>query len=135
VSYAKYLELAVWPHDLAILYPFRFSVPFWQWAPAALLLIAITAAAFRLRHQRPYLTVGWMWFVAGVLPASGLVQSGRQGMADRFTYLPMIGLAMAVIWLAADLLGKHRRTATAVISVSVVAAFAATTWSLVPVWH
>src|SRR5205085_2779031 len=118
-----------------ILYPFRFSVPLWQGTLAALLLIAITAAALRLCHERPYLAVGWVWFVAGLLPASGLVQSGRQGMADRFTYLPMIGLAMAVIWLTAGFLGKHRRAAATAISVSIVAAFAVATWSLIPVWH
>src|SRR5947208_9179952 len=72
VSYAKYLELAVWPHDLGILYPFRRAIPLWQWALAALLLAAITVAAIGLRRQRPYLAVGWLWFVIGVAPASGL---------------------------------------------------------------
>ena len=101
----RYLELAVWPPDLAVIYPFRLSIPLWETLAAAVLLVALTIASLR----RPYLTVGWFWWVIGILPASGLVQVGRQGMADRFTYLPMIGLAMAIIWLAADLIGKERR--------------------------
>jgi len=134
VSYVKYLELAVWPHGLAVLYPFRTAVPLWQCALAALLLLAITGAALRLRRDRPYLFVGWLWFVTGILPASGLVQVGRQGMADRFTYIPMLGLAVAAIWYAADSIGKRPRAAAA-ISASVVAALGVITWIDLPVWR
>jgi protein O-mannosyl-transferase len=135
VSYAKYLELSVWPQDLAILYPFRHSIPLWQIAGAALLLAGITAGAIGLHRRYPYVAVGWFWFAVGILPASGLVQVGRQGMGDRFTYLPMIGLAMAVIWGAADLLGKQRRILSAAIAVVSVTAFSIATWSYTRAWR
>ena len=136
VSYVKYLELAVWPQDLAILYPFRHAIPFWQTAAAAVLLLGITAGAIACRRRYPYLAVGWLWFVIGIVPASGaLAQVGRQGMGDRFTYLPMIGLAMAFIWGAADLLGKQRRVAAAGIALVAVAALSIATWSHTRVWR
>jgi tetratricopeptide (TPR) repeat protein len=131
VSYVKYLELAFWPHDLAVLYPFRLSVPLWQPILACLLLMLITLASL----SRPYLTVGWFWWVIGILPASGLVQVGRQGMADRFTYLPMIGLAMAVIWFVADLLGKRQRVAAAGLATAAISGFTFATIVDLPVWR
>ncbi len=134
VSYVRYLELSVWPHDLAILYPFRTAVPLWQAALAALLLAALTLAALWQARRRPYLAVGWLWFVAMLAPASGLVQVGRQGMADRFTYLPHIGLAMAAVWGVADLLAAHRRAAAA-LGVAAPAALAVLTLLHIPVWR
>src|SRR5260370_36365473 len=135
VSYVRYLELSFWPHDLAILYPFRTAVPPCQTAFAALLLAGITALAFWQARRRPYLIVGWLWFTLGLFPASGVVtQVGWQGMADRFTYLPQIGLAIAVIWGVADLLGSHRRAAAA-LSGAIVALLAIATMRQVPVWR
>jgi protein O-mannosyl-transferase len=134
VSYARYLELSLWPHDLAILYPFHTAVPLWQVACAVLLLSGITAAALWQARCRPYLLVGWLWFAVGLLPASGLVQVGRQGMADRFTYLPHIGLAIAAVWGMADLIGKQRRVTAAVLAGGVVAAFATASWLHARVW-
>ena len=135
ISYVRYLELSFWPHDLAILYPFRTAVPPWQTALAALLLAAITALALWQARRRPYLIVGWLWFALGLFPASGIVtQVGWQGMADRFTYLPQIGLTIAVIWGVADLLGTHRRAAAA-LSGTIVALFAIAAMRQVPVWR
>jgi tetratricopeptide (TPR) repeat protein len=135
ISYVRYLELSFWPHDLAILYPFRTAVPPWQTALAALLLAAITALALWQARRRPYLIVGWLWFTFGLFPASGVVtQVGWQGMADRFTYLPHIGLAIAVIWGVADLLGTHRGAAAA-LSGTAVALFAIAAMRQVPVWR
>lgn len=134
LSYVRYLELSVWPHDLAILYPFRTAVPFWQAAMAALVLAAITVLALWQARRRPYLIVGWLWFACALLPAAGLVQSGWQGMADRFTYLPHIGLLIAAVWGAADLLGPHRRAA-ALLSATVILTLAIVAWRHVPVWH
>ena len=135
ISYLRYLELSFWPHDLAILYPFRTAVPTWQAAVAALLLAGITALALWQARRRPYLIVGWLWFTVGLFPASGVVtQVGWQGMADRFTYLPQIGLAIAVIWGVTDLMGTHRRAAAA-LSAAVVALFAIVAIRQVPVWR
>jgi len=134
VSYVRYLELSVWPHGLAILYPFRTAVPWREALLAALILAGITAVAVMQARRRPYWIVGWLWFVIMLLPASGLAQKGRQGMADRFTYLPHIGLTMAVVWGAADLLGKHRKTAAA-LAVTVPLGLGAATWQDAPVWR
>ena len=135
ISYVRYLELSFWPHDLAILYPFRTAVPTWQTALAALLLAGITVLTVWQARRRPYLIVGWLWFTVGLFPASGVVtQVGWQGMADRFTYLPQIGLAIAVIWGMADLLGKHRRAAAA-LSGAIVTLFAIAAMRQMPVWR
>ncbi len=135
VSYVRYLELSLWPHDLAILYPFRSAVPLWHSALAAFLLAAITILAISQMRRRPYLIVGWLWFALGLFPASGVVnQVGWQGMADRFTYLPHIGLAIALVWGAGDLLGNHTRPA-AVLSVVAAALFAIAAWRHLPVWR
>jgi Flp pilus assembly protein TadD len=77
-------------------------LPPWRVAAAVLLLVSITAAAIRWRRQRPYLLVGWLWYVGMLVPVIGLVQFGSQAEADRFTYLPQIGLAIALVWSAAD---------------------------------
>lgn len=135
ISYVRYLELSFWPHGLAILYPFRTAVPAWQAALAALLLTVITGLALWQARRRPYLIVGWLWFTLGLFPASGVVtQVGWQGMADRFTYLPQIGLAIAVTWGAADLIGNRRRAA-ALLSGAVVALFAIAAMRQAPVWR
>lgn len=134
ISYVRYLELTVWPHDLAILYPFRVAVPVWQALSAGLLLAAITALALWQARRRPYLIVGWLWFTGALLPSSGLVQVGWQAMADRFTYLPHMGLLLAAVWGAAELLREHRGAATS-ISCAVVLLCATMAWRHLPVWH
>jgi tetratricopeptide (TPR) repeat protein len=134
VSYATYVELALWPHRLALLYPFRLSIAWWKPLAAALLLAAITGAALALVRKRPYFLVGWLWFVIALLPPSGLLQSGRQAMADRFTYIPFIGLAMMIIWGAADLLARHARLAGALAAAAIVA-YGIAAWRQVAYWH
>jgi tetratricopeptide (TPR) repeat protein len=134
VSYVRYLELSFWPHDLAVLYPFRTAVPWWQAAGAALLLAGITLAALTQAKRRPYLIVGWLWFAIALAPASGLVQVGRQGMADRFTYLPQIGLILAVVWAAAELLEAHRRIA-ATVAITATVLFASISLRYMPMWR
>jgi tetratricopeptide (TPR) repeat protein len=111
VSYAKYLLLTFWPHDLAVVYPFPDAgMPAWQIIGAALLLIAITAFCFFQRKIRPYLIVGWLWFLGTLVPVIGLVQVGRQTMADRFFYIPSIGLFIALVFGLAHI-AKTRRVA------------------------
>src|SRR6266496_1729627 len=89
VSYAKYLLLAFWPNDLAVFYPFpQAGIPAWQIIGAALLLIGITAFCLFQGKIRPYLVVGWLWFLGTLVPVIGLVQVGAQIMADRYFYVP-----------------------------------------------
>ena len=109
VSYAKYLLLAFWPNDLAVFYPFpKAGIPAWQIIGAALLLIAITAFCFAQRKIRPYLIVGWLWFLGTSVPVIGLVQVGAQTMADRYFYIPSIGLFIAIVFGLADMAERRR---------------------------
>src|SRR5947207_2596243 len=109
VSYAKYLLLTFWPNDLAVFYPFPAAgIPAWQIIGAALLLIAITGFCFFQRRSRPYLIVGWLWFLGTLVPVIGLVQVGGQTMADRYFYIPSIGLFIAIVFGLADIAEKRR---------------------------
>jgi Flp pilus assembly protein TadD len=109
VSYAKYLLLAFWPNDLAVYYPYTGTgLPAWQIIGAALLLIAITAFCFSQQKTRPYLVVGWLWFLGTLVPVIGLVQVGAQSMADRYFYIPSIGLFIALVFGLANIAETRR---------------------------
>lgn len=109
VSYAKYLLRAFWPNDLAVFYPFPGTdFPAWQVIGAALLLIGITAFCVFQRKTRPYLIVGWLWFLGTLVPVIGVVQVGGQTMADRYFYIPSIGLFIAIVFGFADVAERLR---------------------------
>src|SRR5438876_5910002 len=108
-SYAKYLLLTFWPNDLAVFYPFPASgIAAWQVIGAALLLIGITAFCLFQWKIRPYLIVGWLWFLGTLVPVIGLVQVGAQTMADRYFYIPSIGLFIAIVFGLADIAETRR---------------------------
>ena len=113
VSYLVYLRKTVWPNDLAILYPYPSSFPTWQVLGSALLLAVVTAAVLRKASRAPYLTTGWLWYVGTLVPVIGLVHVGRQPLADRYTYIPSIGLFIIVAWGVSELSRswRHRRQA------------------------
>ena len=137
VSYTKYVLLAFWPNDLAVYYPYTGpAIPVWQIIGAALLLIAITAFCVFQRKVRPYLIVGWLWFLGTLVPVIGLVQVGAQAMADRYFYIPSIGLFIAIMFGLADL-AKSRRVApllSAVIANVVLVVFATLTNAQIHRW-
>jgi Flp pilus assembly protein TadD len=111
VSYAKYVLLTFWPNDLAVYYPFApTGIPAWHIIGAALLLAGITVFCFFQRKNRPYLIVGWLWFLGTLVPVIGLVQVGGQTMADRYFYIPSVGLFVAIVFGLADI-AKTRRVA------------------------
>ena len=114
VAYVRYLRKTVWPDDLSVLYPHPGSWPAWQVVAAAILLVTITAGVLHLAHKqwhgkewRPLL-VGWFWFLGMMVPVIGIVQVGIQSMADRYTYLPIIGLFFGIIWTIAEHRGGER---------------------------
>ncbi len=107
VSYAKYLLLTFWPNDLAVYYPFA-GIPAWQIIGAAFLLIGITVFCVSQRRIRPYLVVGWLWFLGTLVPVIGLVQVGGQIMADRYFYIPSIGLFIALVFGLTDIAKSWR---------------------------
>jgi tetratricopeptide (TPR) repeat protein len=127
VSYAKYVLLTFWPNDLAVYYPYTTSgTPAWQIICAAFLLIAITALCFFQRKSRPYLVVGWLWFLGTLIPVIGIVQVGGQTMADRYFYIPSIGLFIVIAFGLADIAGSWRvapslRTGIAVVVLLILA--------------
>ena len=98
VSYVDYMGQFVWPVNMGQFYPFPASLPAGQVAMAALVLLAVTAGAIVVWKRGPALTVGWFWFVGMLVPVSGLVQIGGHARADRYMYLPMIGLTIAIAW-------------------------------------
>jgi protein O-mannosyl-transferase len=101
-SYAVYLWKAVWPTRLAVFYPHPENrLPLWQVAVAGLVIAFISLLVWKFR-VRKYLTVGWLWYLGTAFPMIGIIQSGRQGMADRYEDLPLIGIFIAVVWLLAD---------------------------------
>jgi protein O-mannosyl-transferase len=93
-AYITYILEFFWPAKLTVFYPFPSAIPAWQWIAALLILAAITMAALR---SRP-ITVGWLWFLGTLVPVIGLVKIGLQSHADRYTYIPLIGLSIALAW-------------------------------------
>lgn len=102
-AYLVYIWQMIWPADLALIYSHPGKLPIWRVAGAGTLLIAIVLSVFALRKRNPYLLVGWGWYVIMLLPVIGLVQVGGQAHADRYTYLPQIGLCLAATWGVIDL--------------------------------
>jgi len=108
LSYWRYVGKAFWPDGLAVYYPYG---PATNWAGAfagALGLALVTAACALQVRKRPYLAVGWLWYVGTLIPVIGLVQVGSQSHADRYTYLPVIGLTVMLVWLVGDLVARSR---------------------------
>ena len=98
----RYLTKIFWPYDLTLPYPFSSSLDAFELCWAAVLLLAISFAAIRMARRRGYLLVGWLWFLGMLVPVIGLVQVGPQAMADRYMYLPAIGVFVAITWGIAD---------------------------------
>jgi Flp pilus assembly protein TadD len=104
VAYPKYVGALFWPHDLAPFYPFPLGgLPLWQVLAATLLLALVTVTAVLSARAYPYFVTGWFWFLGTLVPVIGLVQVGGQAMADRYTYLPFIGLFFAGVFGVADI--------------------------------
>jgi tetratricopeptide (TPR) repeat protein len=103
VACMVYLGQMLWPAGLAVLYPFPHNgAPAWEVALAGMLLASLSMVAWGERRTRPWLLIGWVWYLVMLLPVMGIIQVGRQAHADRYTYLPQIGIYVAVTWLAAE---------------------------------
>jgi hypothetical protein len=108
VNYASYLTKSFWPHDLAVLYLRPQTLPSSTVILSVILLLAVSTLALLSLRRRPYLMVGWLWFVGMLIPVCGLMQTGPQSIADRYTYLPSIGLSVALVWTLCDLARQDR---------------------------
>lgn len=98
VTFITYPINILWPHDLTISYPFRFQIPLWQFLGAILLSVIISIAVIVMAKRLQYLFVGWLWYVITILPIIGIIQNGDYAMADRYTYLPSIGISIMLAW-------------------------------------
>jgi tetratricopeptide (TPR) repeat protein len=111
VAYCHYIAKAVWPDNLSAIYILKGSLPNWEPMAAGLFLAAVSIVAARGWKTRPYFLMGWLWYLGTLVPVIGLVQVGLQAFADRYAYIPSIGLFAVFIWGACDLAGGWRRGA------------------------
>jgi tetratricopeptide (TPR) repeat protein len=118
-AYAMYLRKFFVPTELAILYPYDYDIAPFVIAISILVLATITFFAFRARHR--YIVVGWLWYLITIVPVIGIVQAGAQSMADRFMYIPSIGLTFAVVWLAADVFAPRTAKYAAIAVIAILA--------------
>ena len=136
VSYISYIVKMILPYNLAVLYPHPNGLPMWQVAGAGLLLILISLIVIRMMRQFPYLIVGWLWYLGTLVPVIGLVQVGAQSMADRYTYVPLIGLFIMIAWAVPDLLRWHyRRIFLAISAGCVLSVLIMVTWLQLQYWQ
>lgn len=103
ISYGTYLIHMFWPYRLSIFYPYPDILPWWQILAAGSTLIIISCLTLKYASRFPYLIVGWLWYLGTLVPVIGLLQVGRQAMADRYTYIPLIGIFLSLVWLVTDL--------------------------------
>jgi Flp pilus assembly protein TadD len=137
ISYCRYLEKLFWPADLAVYYPHPGYWPLSAVLLAGVLLLGITVLFVMLRQRHPFLLVGWLWFVGMLVPVIGLVQVGRQSMADRYTYLPSLGMLILTVWGVHELARRwrHHEIILAMMAIAVVAGNADLSWRQLGYWQ
>jgi len=137
LAYVAYLRKTLWPVDLAVFYPYPTEFPWLRVGAAGALLAALTALALAQLRRRPWLAVGWLWFLGVLVPMVGLVQVGGQALADRYSYLPAIGLSLIAAAGAAELAERRPRARSGVAAACalLVAASAGATWRQVGIWR
>ena len=141
VAYIAYILMMLWPQGLCVLYPHPFNdIPVWQVLSSSLVFVGITFFVIRSIRKLPYIAIGWLWYVITLIPVIGLVQVGEQALADRYTYIPMIGLFIAIAWSIPDLLDRfpkktpHRTILLALPALMLIFAFATSTWYQLKPW-
>ncbi|MEW6599885.1 MAG: tetratricopeptide repeat protein [Nitrospirota bacterium] len=135
-SCVLYLGKMLWPVNLAVIYPIPSSLTIVQGLLSGLLLAVITGFTVRYAKQRPYLLTGWLWYLITLLPVIGLVQVGRQSMADRYTYIPFIGLFIIIAWGMQIIAGdkRFRRAAVSAAACIILLVLTALTWRQIGYW-
>ncbi len=131
VAYVRYLGETAWPNDLAAFYRLVWPLPTSTVVGSAIAMLGLTALAVGVGRRRPHIAVGWLWYVGTMVPMLGLVQVGSQSMADRYLYLPMVGLTIVVAWCAADVPGRSvpALLAAALVAMGVAARRQVWTWA------
>jgi Tfp pilus assembly protein PilF len=133
ISYVAYIVQFFWPAGLSVFYPYPPTLPLWQVAGSALILVAVSSMAL----LRPYLAVGWFWYLGTLIPVIGLVQVGLQARADRYTYIPTIGISIMLAWGVSEIMTRWPRVKfpLQIVAVSVCLAWVALTWMQVQYWQ
>lgn len=108
ITYWRYIGSTLWPHGLAVFYPYTRGPMFLPALVAAVAMLVVTLWVVRQRARRPYLLLGWLWYIGTLVPVIGLIQVGGQAHADRYTYIPAIGLMIALVWSVSDLVAASR---------------------------
>jgi tetratricopeptide (TPR) repeat protein len=137
-SYAAYIVKGIWPAGLAVFYPHpEGSLALWKVLSAGLLIVVFTVLAWRYRKAHRYLLSGWLWYLAAMLPMIGVVQVGRQAMADRYAYLPFVGLFILGVWGSAGLLEYFKLSSFArgAVAAAVLSVYASMAFLQVSYWH
>jgi tetratricopeptide (TPR) repeat protein len=137
VAYVAYLAMTFRPTGLGMFYPLVVPVPAWKVIGALAILASITAATLAMWRRARYLAVGWLWYLGTLVPVIGIVQVGLQSLADRYTYLPLVGVFIMIAWGSTDLLGASARSRSALATVAAVAVggCAVLTWRQVALWR
>ena len=137
VSYCGYIGKMVWPADLAVLYPYPGMLPTWEIVAAVFFLGVATFLIIRTAKRYPYLTTGWLWYLGTLVPVIGLIQVGAQAMADRYTYMPLIGVSIVIAWGVPELLRKwqYRNAVLATLAVIILCIFSFVTRKQVQYWQ
>jgi tetratricopeptide (TPR) repeat protein len=137
VSYVIYIKKMIWPSRLAVFYPHPGTIPVWQAMAAGILLVCVTVFFVRSGTKRPYLPMGWFWYLGTLVPVIGLVKIGGFAMADRYTYVSFIGLFVLVAWGVADLAARwrHRKIVLAALAAVLLSILSALTWKQVGCWE
>jgi len=137
VSYCGYLAKTIWPVPLAALYPHPEFIPTWQMLGAASILITMTALAVWTMRRHPYFLVGWLWYLGTLIPVIGIVQVGVQSMADRYTYIPLIGIFISVVWLLSEFTDrlKYKKYIIPAFSIVILGVLFTTTWIQLEHWR
>ncbi len=137
VAYATYLAKAFWPVNLAVFYPLPTAIPLWNVIASLFLLLLVSVATLAAGRRYPYLPVGWFWFLFTLVPVIGIVQVGDQALADRYTYLPLIGLFIMTSWGVSELfqhLPYHKEVNALLATVSLTA-LTVLTWQQIGYWQ
>ena len=138
VAYIEYIVNMVWPVKLAVLYPHPGnSLPVWKGVVTGLVMVLITVLVIRKARKIPYLAVGWFWYIVTLIPVIGIVQVGSQAMADRYTYITLIGLFVIIAWGANDLLSKwlRRKIWLGTLAAIILPVLIVLTWKQVQYWE
>jgi len=135
-SYVGYMKKMIWPENLAVHYPYRQSFPGWEIVLACVLLGCISVLAVKTLKQHPWFLVGWLWYLGTLVPVIGIVQVGSYAMADRYAYVPLMGLFIVVVWSVPELVKQlpHKKKVLFIMAAVVLAILTTISWKQIGYW-